>query len=135
MKNFNLFRWLSLLSLYVIADPGDNSITFSKGLYRSLRLLKYKDAPRAYTFYLPQTGQYAFCINPGIQQDAPLATIQYNTKYHIVGFECLIPTVQKIFYDYGISSDCPCKLSVTVRKCRNEEGKKFKYYIIERPYV
>lgn len=135
MKIFNIFNWFSQLRLYVIADPRDNSVTLSKGLFRKMRIMKYKEEPRAYVFYLPDRKLYGFCINPKIREDAPLSSIQYNTKHRTIGFECLVPTVQKIFFDYGLPSDKAVKLTVSVRDCRNEEGERFKYYIIEKPYV
>lgn len=135
-KLLNIISWLSSFRLYVIADPSDNSVTFSKGLFRRLKLTKYTVAPKAYVFCLPHAGKYAFCINPQLpKEDAPLAAVQFNAKYRTVGFESLVPTVQRIFFDYGLKVDKPCKLSVTPGRCKCEDGKKLNYYIIERPYV
>lgn len=135
MKRFNLLEWFRQLRMFVIADPRDNSITFSKALYKKLRLLDYEKDPKAYVFYLPSEDKYAFCINPELgRDDAPLAEIQYNTKYSTIGFECLVPTVQKIFYDYGLLHDRPCKLTVTEHVIEKEDCN-LNYYVIEWPYV
>ena len=131
---FNIFKWFRQLRWYVIADPNDNSITFSKGLYKALKLLSYEVKPCAFVFTLSDTKEYAFCINPDLPEGLPMGEIQFNPKYKTIGFESLVPTVQSVFFDYGLPADRACKLSVS-KGTQIVEGKELIYYKIERPYV
>lgn len=88
------------------------------------------DVARIYVFYVPDTKCYAFMLNPPLEEETQLADIQYNSKHKCVGFECLVPTVNRIFYDYGLPANVRCKLSVKIRKT----GSGLKYYQICRPY-
>lgn len=115
--------------MYIIADATDNSITFSKRLFNDLNVMN-QDAAKVYTFYIPQSKCYGFILNPAIEQETQLADVQYNEKNKCVGYECLVPTVNRIFFDYGLPADIRCKLSVRIRKTDNG----VKYYQICRPY-
>ena len=131
------WRWLANMRLYVIADATDNSITFSKDLFFLLDVME-KEQAKVYIFHLAnactEDGNnayhlYAFCINPPIDQETVLADIQYNSKYYCVGFESLCPTVNRIFYDYGITAIGRVKLSVAAARLANG----LPYYIILPP--
>lgn len=124
-----IITWLRSLFVYVIADATDNSITFSRRLFKQLNVMGL-DVARIYAFYIPDTRCYAFMLNAPIEQETQLADVQYNSKHRCVGFECLCPTVNRIFYDYGLPANVRCKLSVKV--CKTEEG--LTYYQICRPY-
>lgn len=110
-----LYNWLHRNECYVIADARDNSITFSKLLAKQLDIDGLQEA-KVYVFEIkdPKNPEkrYGFCLNPQFKQETQLADIMYNSKYKCVGFECLVPTVNRIFYDYGLPSGCKCKLSV-----------------------
>ncbi len=121
--------WLRCLFMYVIADATDNSITFSKRLFKDLDVMNLK-AARVYTFFIPDTNCYGFMLNPEFEQETQLADIQYNSKKRCVGYECLVPTVNRIFFDYGLPANTRCKLSIKV--CKTIDGKK--YYQICRSY-
>ena len=121
--------WVKSLFCYVIADATDNSITFSRGLFKRLNVMKL-DVARVYTFFIPETKCYGFILNPAFEQQTQLADVQYNSKKHCVGYECLVPTVNRIFYDYGLPADTRCKLSVKVLKTIDGVP----YYQICRPY-
>lgn len=114
-------------SCYVIADAKDNSVTFSKGLFNRAGISKMEKT-KVFTFYIPEFEQYAFTFNPKLEQETQMADIMYNSKYKCVGFECLIPTINKVFYDYGLPPDICVKLSVIGKK---QNG--MKYYLICRP--
>jgi len=147
------WRWYRNAKLYVIADATDNSVTFSKALFRLLDVMDKEVAPKVYVFRLCNaatepaadaagtvTGSnakgawsgtlYAFCINPIIEQETQLADIQYNAKHFCVGFECLVPTVNRIFYDYGLKAETRAKLTVLPATTNGME-----YYIIMPPKV
>lgn len=128
-----LWPWYRHRTLYVVCDSTDNSITFSRALFRRLELMKQKEA-KAYVFRLThrekQLERYAFCINPPITQPTQLANIQYNEKHRCIGFESLCPTVNRIFYDYGINAK-RVKLSVEPLSTRTAEA--INYYVIQPP--
>lgn len=116
IKKFRLWlmrvwRWYRQRTLYVIADATDNSITFSKALFDLMDVMKL-DVAKVYVFKLCSKPYYAFAINPPIEQETQLADIQYNAKHKCIGFESLCPTVNRIFYDYGLPADTKVKLSV-----------------------
>lgn len=115
--------------LYIIADPADNSITLSKRLFRHIDVMSL-DKAKVYVFSIPgDTPAYAFTINPDFSQPTQLCDIQYNSKHRCIGFETLCPTVNRIFYDYRLPHDCPCKLSVTIRQTAG-----IVYYLIRQPH-
>ena len=118
-------NWLRRRTFFVIADPADNSITFSKALFRHMDVMEMNVA-KVCVFRVAD--EYAFAVNPDIEQETQLADIQYNSKFRSIGFECLVPTVNRIVYDYGLMHDKPIKLSVRV-----ERAGKMRYYVFCRP--
>lgn len=128
-----ILRWWRSLRYhryYIIADSADNSITFSRKLYKHIEL--HSDcnaAARVFMFHVPAWDTYGFVINPELDQETNLADIQYNEKYKTIGFESLCPSVGRILYDYGLPSDFKIRLTVTVRQL--VAGKVV--YNIERP--
>lgn len=129
MKIKKLINRLRSIGCYVIADANDNSVTLSRLLFRHMGAMRL-EITKVFVFRLPETGHYAFTLNPDIEQDTQLADIQYNTKYRCVGFECLVPTVNRIFYDYGICPNIRVKLDVCIETAPNG----MKYYIISKPH-
>mgnify|MGYP000001664248 CR=1 FL=1 len=128
MKLFNKIRnWFRRWTFYVIADANDNSITFSRALCSHIDVTALDVAK----VMVCRVGKdYCFMVNPDIDRDTQLADIQYNTRYRCVGFETLVPTVNRIFYDYGMPAGTRAKLSVEPR--RTATGRTF--YHICRPY-
>ena len=124
--------------MYVIADPRDNSITFSKRLFRHIRRHALSGVPaQAYVFSMKEYAStnhkeldpYAFVISPETEQELwPLCDIQVNDKYHTIGFESLCPTVNKICYDYGLDYDTPHRLPIHVLRVYDKI-----VYIMKRP--
>lgn len=117
-----LKQWWLSRQLYVIADPADNSITLSAGLYVHIR----DNAPRYYAppvfvFKIPHHNAFGFMVDPGIGDNTQLCQIQYNAKFRCVGFETLCPSVGRILYDYGLLATRPIRLRVSV--CRTPQGK------------
>lgn len=124
-----LKQWWQSRKYYVVADPNDNSITLSKALLRHLQSSAHEgEAARVFVFRLTHNGTYAFMANPPIEQPTQMCDIQYNEQYKCVGFETLCPSVGKIFYDYGISAEKPCKLSVSIHESLGKY-----YYQFNRP--
>ena len=163
------WRWYRHHSLYVIADPADNSVTLSRALFNHMDVMSL-DVAKVYVFQLsgaaplcdvvpsaaplcdvvsgaaplcdvvsgaaPLCGvEYAFTLNPDIDQPTCLADIQYNSKHHSIGFESLCPTVNRIFYDYGLPPYKKVRLSIDVCSvCGDSIATPVIYYKILRPY-
>lgn len=105
-------------TLYVIADPADNSITLSRRLFKRMDVMKL-DVAKVMVFTVADINlrsSYAFCVNPQLDEPTQLADIQFNSKHKTIGFESLVPTVNRIFYDYGLPFNRKVKLSVSVER-------------------
>ncbi len=113
-----IYNWFRSRHMYVIADATDNSITFSHALFHHMGGLSLEQA-KVFAFYVPavepRQGHYGFILNPSFEQETQLADIQYNTKHRTIGFETLNPTVNRIFYDYGMPALIKAKLDVKVK--------------------
>jgi hypothetical protein len=120
-------NWFRRRSFYVICDPADNSVTLSKALFKHMGVME-KDESKVYVFFIPEDDCYGFILNPNFNQETQLADIQYNGKYKTIGFECLVPTVGRIFYDYRLPHEGKVKLSVQVCHAGDID-----YYKICRP--
>ena len=121
--------WRSL-KYYVIADPSDNSITLSKALFEHIKdNARETDVANVFMFLVNSTRHYAFMVNPNIDQPTQLCTIQYNDKYHCIGFETLCPSVGHIFYNYGLPATTRVKLSISIHK--TPQGNI--YYQLDKP--
>ena len=122
-------NWLRRRTFFVICDPADNSVTFSKALFKHLDVMK-KEKAQIFMFSVPYTNDYGFTLNPDLGDvETQLADIQYNDKHRCIGFESLVPTVNRIFYDYGLPHEGRVKLSVEVCQVHN-----MTYYRIRRPH-
>lgn len=128
-----LITWWRNRRTFVILDSRDNSVTFSRSLFRHIKRI-YGDndiQPKVFVFYTPAAKRYGFAINPPLGRPTQLADIQYNSKHKCIGFESLNPTVSKILYNYGVRSFLkPCKLTVTTQI--TPQGRV--YFQIERPH-
>lgn len=118
--------------MFIIADGRDNSVTFSRRLFNHLHVFDHEEA-KVFVFHLANSVQgavYAFMLNPDLQQETQLAEIQFNQKHKCIGFECLVPTVNRILYDYGMNPEKSVRLKVL--PCYEPHQKKY-YYVILRP--
>ena len=126
-----IMTWWRNRRYFVIADPNDNGVTLSHALYDHMADSAMPGIEaRVFVFYIPLTRCYGFMLNPPIQAQTQLCNIQYNAKSKTIGFETLCPTINRIFYDYGISGRTPCKLSVSIHL----DGTGQQYYQIEHPH-
>ena len=132
-KPKKIITWWRNRHNFVIMDVGDNSVTFSRRLFRHIKHVcgEADIQPKVFVFYTPATKCYGFAINVPFDQPTQLADIQYNSKHKCIGFESLNPTVAKMLYDYGVSRFLkPCKLTVTTQV--TPQGRV--YFQIERPH-
>jgi hypothetical protein len=115
-------------------DPTDNSVTLSRALCDMIDVWGL-DETKVFVFSVQSHVQgkslteYGFTVNPTLEQPTQLADIQYNSKYKSIGFESLCPTVNSIFYHYGIPS-FSTKIKLSVEPC---EAPGVSYYKILRP--
>jgi hypothetical protein len=92
--------------LYVTLDPNDNSVTFSPYLWKLLKKridAEGKSKIIVFSSRINEYKQYGFQLNPDIEGETQLADVQYNGKFDCYGFETLVPTVNRIFFDYHIT--------------------------------
>ncbi len=128
-----IIKWCNSLRYYVIADPNDNSITLSKALFTHIKdNAKEGDAARVFVFRIIKNQLYGFMTNPSVEQPTQMCDIQYNGKYHCIGFETLCPSVGKILYDYGLPATQRAKLSVSPQQTQDIKQQQI-YYQIEKP--
>lgn len=133
------WRWYRQLSLYVICDARDNSVTISRALFDMMDVMNQEQAKvlvfRRCCAVVEQNSKwngnvYAFMLNPALgDQQTQLCDIQYNSKHRSIGFESLCPTVNRIFYDYGI----PTGTDVVRLSVETGETHGIPYYIILPP--
>lgn len=124
-----IISWLRSLRFFVVADPADNSITLSKGLFAHIKANATKGDAKVFVFKIAGSNDYGFMLEPAIEQPTQLCDIQYNGKYKSIGFETLCPSVGQIFYDYGLGHEKQTLLSVSIQK--TIDGKI--YYQLDRP--
>lgn len=123
-----LLQFIDNRLMYVIVDGADNSVTLSKRLTKSMKLMEQTQA-KVFVFRIPESASYGFMLNPNIEQETQISEVQYNDKYKSIGFESLCPTVNRILYDYGLPS-IKCRLSV--KRCKTVAGQV--YYKMCKPY-
>ena len=125
-----LRKRLETMRLYVIADAKDNSVSLSRGLFKRLRVMRQREA-KIIVFTIAGTDDYAFMMNPpGLtKEDTQLADIMYDYEEGSVGFECLVPTVNRIFFDYGLPADSKWQLDIKEKTMPDGH----RYYQICRP--
>ena len=111
LANFFFRRYL-----YVVADPSDNSVTLSPLLLEFILRVTGLGENKVYAFRLSSRGGYAFMLNPDISEETVTSSIQWNSKHHCSGFACNCPSVNRIFYDYGIDRTAPARIFVKIRR-------------------
>lgn len=114
-------KWWDSLRYYVILDPKDNSVTLSKALFKHMKKNAKGESANVFVFKIKHNDNYAFMVNPNLEQPTQLCEIQYNDKYKCIGFETLCPSVGKILYDYGMPDSQTLKMSVSVQLTHGEE--------------
>lgn len=118
-KLTNFWRNIRFANCFIIADPRDNSISFSRALFRNISK-NYKDTSNAKAIIvnlgLPQS--FGIVINPAVSSNVAVADIQYNNKFRTIGFESLSPSVNALLYHLGIIDiSTPVRLSVIPASC------------------
>lgn len=113
---------------YVVLDPKDNSVTLNKHLFNHIKKHSKTSETKVFVFSIPAKNAYGFMVNADVK-DTQITNIQYNDKYHCIGFETLCPSVGKIFFDYNLPALNSIKLSVSINRTASGDI----YYIFEKP--
>lgn len=109
-------RWLWSLRRFVIIDPADNSVTLSRLLFRDMRRRAADAEAKVFVFSIPAEHTFGFMLGaPADDTPTQLCDIQYNDRYHCIGFETLCPSVGRMLYEWHLPPTTRCKLSVSLR--------------------
>lgn len=110
----------------------DNSVTLAPGLLSMMRSVCPGEIDGGIKFFVFRVGKnFGFKIN-GVQchfkdKETQLGSLQYNSKYKCLGFETLNPTVNRMFYEWGINGD-EAMVKVTL-----EKDKLSTYFLMHNP--
>lgn len=127
MKTKDIFRRLRFGRLYIFADSSDNSISLSDGLLAYIRKDLGPIGKVAARVVQDEKGCYYIHFSADEGEDGTYHSVLCRNEYYdSIGFECLVPTVNRIFYDYRIAGE-HAKIDVSVV---NIKGKKL--YKIEK---
>lgn len=102
--------------LFVDADDSDNTFTLSPLLLRFILQVCGLGENRAFVFRISSHGEYAFVLNPDFSEESVTSPIQWNTKLGCAGFASYCPSVNRIFYDYGLSRSVTSRIFVKIRR-------------------
>ena len=112
---------------HVILRASDDSVTFSPALLRVIRRHTDRDL-RVVTAAVRGTNDYVFIIAPRMEElpgEVRLPVIQYNAASKEYGYHCFNPSVNMMFYEWGLDVDAVVKCRVTRKRMRGQW-----YYII-----
>lgn len=111
-----------LFSRYVVLSAADDSVTFSPALLRAIRRHTGNDL-KVLTLGVSGTQDYCFFVGPKMEEltdGLKLPTIQYDIRTKEYGYHCFSPTVNKMFYEWGLDADAKVKCKVTRKKVRGQ---------------
>lgn len=122
MKLKDIFRKLRYGRLYIIADSSDNSISLSDGF---VAYIIRKDlgpiGKVAARVVQDEKGCYYIHFSADEGEDGTYRSVLCrNDYYDSIGFECLVPTVNRIFYDYKIAGE-HAQMDVSVVKIKGRK--------------
>lgn len=109
--------------LYVVLDDTDNSVTLSPHLAE----IVMADIVNENKIHMFSDGrEYGFCVNHPdlVGKDTPFAPLQKNFQHNTIGFNATCPSVNRIYYDYGL--ECGKAVRKRVERCRCKDFYYFK---------
>lgn len=107
---------------HVILRASDDSVTFSPALLRAIRRHTGKNL-EVLTVAVKGTNNYAFIVAPKMEEvteEVKLPTIQYDPKSKEYGYHCFNPSVNMMFYEWGLEPDAVVKCRVTRKRVRGQ---------------
>lgn len=109
--------------LYVVLDDSDNSVTLSPHL-AEIVMADIVDENKIHMF--SDDREYGFCVNHPdlVGKDTPFAPLQKNFQHNTIGFNATCPSVNRIYYDYGL--ECGKAVRKRVERCRCKDFYYFK---------
>ena len=134
---YTAVRWHGM---FVIVDGADNSVTFSKRLAMHIGVWQLETC-KVWTFVITNLvsadnrKQYAFMPDPPLDpKETYLSDIQFNGQHQCIGYECLIPTVNRILYDYDLPAGKAAKLRVIPVRVFAGDKKRTAYKILRHDH-
>lgn len=110
LRAFIFKRWRFAIAhlyerhLYVMLDPVDSSVTFSRNLVHVVRALY--EVPHIHHLFAflfrTESGEYAFMINRFSPNDTVVTEVQYNFRARSAGFQASVPNVDRILAEYAL---------------------------------
>ena len=121
-KIANLFK----RKLYIVTDSSDNSVTVNEALYNEI----HKDKSQTVHIFVFRVGNtYGFrAVDEAFAKTTQCGELQYNSKFRTIGFECLTPSVNYIYYKFDLSEG-----KHRLRVIRKQLPDKTTYYQIVKP--
>lgn len=109
--------------LYVVLDDSDNSVTLSPHL-AEIVMADIVDENKIHMF--SDGREYGFCVNHPdlVGKNTPFAPLQKNFQHNTIGFNATCPSVNRIYYDYGL--ECGKAVRKRVERCRCKDFYYFK---------
>lgn len=107
---------------YVILNAADDSVTFSAALLRKIRRHTRTNLS-VLTVGVKGSKDYAFIVAPRMEElseEVKLPTIQYDVRSKEYGYHCFNPTVNRMFYNWGLMPDTKVKCVVTRKRLRGQ---------------
>jgi hypothetical protein len=121
MKLKDIFRKLRYGRLYIVADSPDNSISLSDGFIAYIRKDLGPIGKVAARVVQDEKGGYYIHFSADEGEDGTYRSVLCrNDYYDSIGFECLVPTVNRIFYDYKIAGE-HAQMDVSVVKIKGRK--------------
>lgn len=117
---------------FVLLDGRSNSVTISQSLYNHIMRFE-RSCMEVLMFKSGDTGLYSFCMREDfpilMQSETNFCVLQYNDKYHKIGFRSDHPSVTALLDEYDLPLNRVVFLTVLPRKTAQGEV----FYEIQRP--
>ena len=117
--------------IYVEIDPRDNSVTMSRGFVSAAVVLHMEDDKVLVLCEKDDDKKFLFTFDVGAdvnEDETQVGHVQYNSKFSSFGFETLCPSVNWMYYKWGIRDMKMRKLKVTRHVIHGKD-----YWYIETP--
>ena len=106
--------------MYVVLDDSDNSVTLSPRL-ADIVIADIVDMDENKIHMFSDGREYGFCVNHPdlVGKDTPFAPLQKNFQHNTIGFNATCPSVNRIYYDYGIECGKTARKKVVRCRCKD----------------
>ena len=133
-KLVRIFKGLKNHKYYVVLDGRANSVTISKAVYQHITQKGYRSSTEVVVFKSNDKNLYCFAMREDFESlkntKVACSQLQYNEKYHKIGFRSDLPSVTAICDSYFCPMDEKVQLLVIPRQTKYGET----FYEIQRPH-